>query len=57
MGLDHIREQIKLKRVRIGRQRKDIQALERAGSRRPRPRHCWRACWRVSTSSAPSAIA
>ena len=31
MGLDHIREEIKRKRVRIGRQRKDIQALERPG--------------------------
>jgi hypothetical protein len=31
MGLDHIREEIKRKRVRIGRQRKDIQSLERAG--------------------------
>jgi hypothetical protein len=31
MGLDHIREEIKRKRARIARQRKDIQALERAG--------------------------
>jgi hypothetical protein len=31
MGLDHIRNEISRTRVRIGRQRKDIQSLAKAG--------------------------
>ena len=42
MGLDHVRSEIEHMRVQVGRQRKEILQLQRAGISTHRLSFCWR---------------
>ena len=50
MDLDHVRSEIEHMRVQVGRQRKEILQLQRAGIRLHRLSFCCRGCWRRSTT-------
>jgi hypothetical protein len=56
MGLDHVRSEIEHMRVQVGRQRKEILQLQRAGISTASAELCCSGCWRRSKDFVMSGI-
>ncbi len=54
LGLDRVRSEIEHMRVQVGRQRKEILQLQRAGIGTASAELCWAGCWRRSTAFVTS---